>query len=255
MTSAAPTPAESFARLIGGLCRAVAAAAKNPLAAPLLLLLWPRLNRLARRFTALAARASAGTAAPGRRASPRPVAQRPHPPYQRLPRRFAWLLPVVPGAAAAGSQLQHLLGEPQTAALLAAAPQAGRLVRPLCRMLGVRPPPVLTPSQRPARSPAAPKRPAAGPSPAVPPSGPGRRHSFSRACATAPPAPPRQSESRRRGDGGRARAPDPPACWRRDQARGAGRCAGAPSLFGPAAKAEAGQSSASAMRVAVYCRP
>ena len=171
MSPAAPAPAESFAGILAWLCRAVAAAAaKNPLAAPLLILLWPRLNRLARRFTALAARVEARTAAPRRPASPRPAAARSRLPYRRLPRRFAWLPPLVPGAAAAGSQLQHLLTTPEMTGLLAAAPQAGRLLRPLCRMLGVRPLPALALKPRPAPLPPAPARAAAtGPAPPTAP--------------------------------------------------------------------------------------
>ena len=142
MDLAAPrTPAERFAGIIAWLNRDVAAwAAKNRAAAPLILLLWGRLNRLAIRFTALAARVAVGTGSPRRRTSARPASARPRRAYARLPRRFAWLLPLVPGEAAAyGSQLQHLLADPDMAALIAAAPQAGRLLRPLCRMLGVRP--------------------------------------------------------------------------------------------------------------------
>ena len=111
MTAAAATPAETFTGILAGLRHAVAAAAaKNPVARLLLVLIWSRLGRLARRFTALAARVEAGTAAPRRRASPRPAAARPRPAYRRLPRRFAWLPPLVPGAATAGSQLQYLAG-------------------------------------------------------------------------------------------------------------------------------------------------
>ncbi len=151
-------------------------AAKNPLVAPLVLLLWPRLNRLAARFASLAARVAAGTAAPRRRAASRPAAARPRKPYSRLPRRFGWLLRLErQAAAAAGSQLRHLLDDPEMAAILA-APQAGRLLRPLCRMLGVRPPPALVPPTRPTRPRKPPSsRPAAvRPSPAAPPAGPKR---------------------------------------------------------------------------------
>jgi hypothetical protein len=54
----------------------------------------------------------------------------------------------VPEAAAAGSQLRHLLADPEMAALIEAAPQMGRLLRPLCRSLGVRLPPGLLPPPR-----------------------------------------------------------------------------------------------------------
>jgi len=55
-----------------------------------------------------------------------------------LPRRFGWLLPLVPCEAAnRASQLRHLLGEPEMQALLGASPQARRVLAPLCRMLGI----------------------------------------------------------------------------------------------------------------------
>ena len=167
MDAAVPAPAlalaRTFAGILTGLRHAIAPpAAKNPLLAALALLLWPRLNRLAARFTRLAGRVAAGTAAPRRRAlqpsAARPSAARARKPYRRLPRRFAWLVRLVPEAAAFGSQLQYLLATPEMADVLAAAPQAGRLLRPLCRTLGVRPPPVLTPPPRPARPPKPPRR-------------------------------------------------------------------------------------------------
>ena len=138
--AASPALAERFACLVEGMCRAIAArSAGIGLAVPLMLLLWSRLRRTALRFARLAAKVHAGTLPPPRqrRRSPRPA--QPAPP--RLPRGFAWLVRRLPQAAAAASQLQHLLADPAMADLLAAAPQAGRLLRPLCRMLGVRPPP------------------------------------------------------------------------------------------------------------------
>ncbi len=140
MFPAPPALSDRFARVIDGLRRAVAArGAGDWLAVPLMLLLWSRLRRTAERFARLAAKVRAGTLPPPRRRlrSPRPL--RPQPP--RLPRGVAWLLRRLPQAASAASQLQHLLADPAMADLLAAAPQAGRLLRPLCRMLGVSPPP------------------------------------------------------------------------------------------------------------------
>lgn len=55
-----------------------------------------------------------------------------------LPSRFGWLLPV--GAHEAGTlsaQLRAVLAEPEMVALLKAAPQAVRLLRPLCRALAI----------------------------------------------------------------------------------------------------------------------
>jgi len=58
----------------------------------------------------------------------------------RLPRGQAWLIRLLPGEAASyGCQLQALLADPQMAALLAAAPEAGRILRPLCRLLAITP--------------------------------------------------------------------------------------------------------------------
>ena len=63
-----------------------------------------------------------------------------------LPRRFGWL--VVAGkheAACYGSQLQTVLNEPEMVALLAASPQARRVLRPLCRALAIALPWTMTP--------------------------------------------------------------------------------------------------------------
>lgn len=55
-----------------------------------------------------------------------------------LPRRFGWLVHLV-GYQAAGhaSQLSHLLDDPDMVALVRDVPQARRILRPLCRMLGI----------------------------------------------------------------------------------------------------------------------
>ncbi len=158
--------ADRFAALVEGLRRAIAArGAGIGLAVPLMLLLWSRLHRTALRFARLATKVQAGTLPPPRRRrSPRPT--RPQP--LRLPRGVAWLLRRLPQAAAAASQLQHLLADPAMADLLAAAPQAGRLLRPLCQMLGVRPPPARSLSS--GRKQAGP----VGPPPSVRPPAPSR---------------------------------------------------------------------------------
>ncbi len=153
-------PTDRFALLIEGLCRAVALRiAGGALAGPLIILISCRLRRMAMRFARLAERlrtgARAGTAGRRRAVSPRPAGHSPQGPAKHLPRNFAWLPRLVPAAGAAGSQLQHLLADPEMAALIVAAPQAGRILRPLCRMLGVRPPPVLARPARP-RQPAPP---------------------------------------------------------------------------------------------------
>ncbi|HLN08195.1 MAG TPA: hypothetical protein VK281_04440, partial [Xanthobacteraceae bacterium] len=111
----------------------------------LLILLWTRLRQVSQRLAALAARAAAGRALTHRPRSVHvapltPIRRAPPAPFPRLPHKFAWLVRLVPQAASHGSQLRHLLSEPEMAALLAASPQARRLLRPLCRMLAVEPP-------------------------------------------------------------------------------------------------------------------
>jgi hypothetical protein len=55
-----------------------------------------------------------------------------------LPQRFGWLVRAGGHRAAGfGSQLQTVLNTPEMTELLAASPQAGRLLRPLCRALAV----------------------------------------------------------------------------------------------------------------------
>jgi hypothetical protein len=119
-------------------------------ARPLLILLWAQLNRTVARFNVLAARVAAGQLAAPR---PRPAhdnASRPAP-LSPLPSRArpmwptgsGWLVRLVPEAACSAGGLHYLVTQPELAALLAAAPQAGRLLRPLCRLLGVKLPPAL----------------------------------------------------------------------------------------------------------------
>ncbi len=59
-------------------------------------------------------------------------------PALALPRRFGWLVQVGGSQAAGfGVQLHAVLSAPEMADLLAAFPQAGRILRPLCRALAV----------------------------------------------------------------------------------------------------------------------
>ncbi len=145
----ASSVADRFALILEGLRRATAAAGgRNRSAAPIMLLIWTRLGRTAARFARLAARLGAG-ALPIVAAAPpdcglRPVSRRRDPGAPSngapvLPRGFAWLLRQVPEAAPFGSQLRHLLSDPEMQALIVAAPQFGRVLRPLCRMLGIAP--------------------------------------------------------------------------------------------------------------------
>jgi hypothetical protein len=173
-------PAERLARLIDGLCVAIAARGIGGLlTAPLIFLLWGRLRRAALRARRLAEKIAAGRPLSiARRTTQSPRPGRPSPP--RLPRGYAWLIRLVPATAAGGSQLRALLTDPDMAAL-AHEPPMRRLLRPLCQMLGVEPPPV-------------PKRPAALPE--IPPP-PVAAHPAARHEPEAPPS------------GGRGQAPPP----------------------------------------------
>ena len=180
-----PAPAVRFAALIAALCAAVAASLVRPgkpgLAGPLILLLWTRLKRMATRVERLAARVAAGPLPPPRAhpagaARRRPAAS----PYERLPRKRSWLVQLVPATAFGAERLRLLLEDAATQELIAAAPQLGRTLRPLCRALGLAPPPVL---QRKPPAPAALSAPLAEQPPR-------RRATAPRTLATAPAPPP-----------------------------------------------------------------
>ena len=59
------------------------------------------------------------------------------PPPYRAPRDFGPLLRLAPESAAFAGQVEYLLADPEMKALLAGSAQAGRMLRPLCRMLGI----------------------------------------------------------------------------------------------------------------------
>ncbi len=122
-------------------------------------LLWHRAHRIAHRFLALFARWQANTL-PAPRIRPKttrkPTARTP----LRLPRAFGWANKRLPEAAPAAGTLEDLIVNraAELRPFLQAAPQAARLLRPLCTALGVRPPEYLALPPRP-RKPRAPKPP------------------------------------------------------------------------------------------------
>ena len=138
-----------------------------PLLGALLLPLHARITRAKQRLIRLLTRLATGSYPNPRAARPgRPAGA----PAIRLPQRHAWVIGIL-GYQAAGyaSQLEHLLRDPATLALLAAAPPhaqaaAARTLRPLCHMLGIPLPPSLQP---PTPNPAPPK-----PRPEKPPRAP-----------------------------------------------------------------------------------
>jgi hypothetical protein len=149
-------PAERLATLLLWLSKAVdSRGLVGLLARPLVVLILDRLRAINQRFARLAARIAAGTFAP-RRSSPRTPAKPSPRAKSPLPSGYAWLIKLVPEAAAYGAQLQALLAEPEMAALLEAAPAPlRRPIRSLCRMLAVQPPPILAnpPCTRPKKPP------------------------------------------------------------------------------------------------------
>ncbi|BAJ81674.1 hypothetical protein ACMV_23270 [Acidiphilium multivorum AIU301] len=164
--------AARFAAILHALCAAVARRGANgafvgetsrpgsAFADPhaMTVLLWSRLQRAIARF----ARLAAGAPPPRPRKPPaRPARARSAP---DLPRRRGWLLAPVPEATAAASQLRAFLAEPETRALIAAEPRLGRILRPLCRTLGI----LLPAPQSCPRRPRAPGTPAAADPPTRP---------------------------------------------------------------------------------------
>jgi hypothetical protein len=97
------------------------------------------LTRTASRFDRLLARLAAGIQPRAR--APRPDRKQDRPnPRLRLPAGKAWLRAALDWPVGSlGSQIQFLLDRPEHAPLIAASPQAHRLLRPLCRMLGLAP--------------------------------------------------------------------------------------------------------------------
>jgi len=139
------TVAESFSLLMLGLKAVIAeVAAPDRSRTAFLVFVWGRLSHMVVRFEKLYARWRAGTLPKAR--GPRPPrtpreeddAKPRAKPLFHLPGGRMWLVRHVQKSAAFGSQLRHLLAtDPEIPAFLEACPQAGRILRPLCRALGV----------------------------------------------------------------------------------------------------------------------
>ena len=139
--------ADRFAWLIDGLCTAIGIGAqKRGIEAALAWAIWIRVRLLGDRLIALAERARAGwvqAQRPGggqrRAAGPRA----PRSPQGRraavagLPQDFGWVERLLPETAQYAGMLRYMLREPEMAALVEQAPQTGRVLRPLCHLLGV----------------------------------------------------------------------------------------------------------------------
>jgi hypothetical protein len=144
------TPTERFAAILLCVSKAVGSRTGWGLHLWVIALIVNRIRRVKQGFFRLAARIQAGSYVPRKATTRRQPAERKPPRKNPLPRKFAWLLPLVPEATCYGSHLQNLLAEPEMAALMAAAPvPMRRLLGPLCHMLGVRPPPPIARPRKP----------------------------------------------------------------------------------------------------------
>jgi hypothetical protein len=147
--------AEWLTLLIEGLREALGVRAEKDLSVALLMLLaWSRLGELSARFARLFAAFQQGRLAAarnghfgGRRKRDEEERRRfgPGDPAlpSRLPSKFGWLVEAAPESAEFVGQVQEWLEHPDLAGLLAQAPQAERLLNPLCRMLGIKPHPAM----------------------------------------------------------------------------------------------------------------
>jgi len=132
----APALARRFAVIMAGLGALIARRfLKMPHLARFTLLLWGRLNRAVRRLQHALTHTPAKPLAPRLRAHRASAAQdRP----LALPRGRGWIVRELGWEAAVFmGQLETLLAEIESQAVLAATPGAGRVLRPICGMLGV----------------------------------------------------------------------------------------------------------------------
>ena len=126
--------ARRFSLILAGLSALIARRfLRTPRLALLIVPLWRRLNRAARRCERLLAAFAAGRLKKPHRSGPGGPHRHPALPTGRL-----WLIRAL-GAEGAGyaAQLQHLLAEPLAARLFARVPALRRVVLPVARLLGV----------------------------------------------------------------------------------------------------------------------
>ncbi len=142
---------------------------RHPAITPIVLLVCARFTRLIARLDRLSLKHQAGTLAPRAPRSAKTPRKPAAKPDLRLPTGRGWLVRMVPAAGAAGGAVHALLQDPDVRALVEAAPQAGRLFRPLSRMLGVDLPAWLRLPRRPRKSRAKPLPVPLTPPPIYPP--------------------------------------------------------------------------------------
>jgi hypothetical protein len=156
-----PLPlANQLTDLLQALCRIVAVEGRRlHMPRPLIALAWNRVARLANRFLALVHRLNEGKLSPvgtGRRPASR------HPPTgpSWRTRHVAWLLRMMRSeVVACAGALEYYLSWPEMAELIREAPHAGRILRPLCRILDVKIPPELRLPRHPSPQPSSASQP------------------------------------------------------------------------------------------------
>ncbi len=126
-----------FTTILSDLQAAIAVvAARDRALTVLLVAVWGRIGRMRGRLERLIARWRAGTLPAPRKSRAGEVRGAPGIRIA-FPTAPAWLLVRVRTAVAARAQVEHLLSQAEYVAFLAAVPQARRILRPLCRMLGI----------------------------------------------------------------------------------------------------------------------
>ena len=128
----------TFTSILTRLQAAIAVVAARERALTVLLVaVWGRIGRISTRLERLIALWRAGKLPKARAWHGRVPGTPANKPVSAFPRTPAWLLVAVREAAPYGTRLEEMLSEAECAEFLAAVPQARRLLRPLCRMLGV----------------------------------------------------------------------------------------------------------------------
>jgi hypothetical protein len=128
----------NFTAILTRLQAAIAVVAARERALTVLLVaVWGRIGRISTRLERLIALWRAGHLPKARTWRGRVPGTGPRIINSVLPRIPGWLVVAVREAAPLGARLETLLSEAECVEFLAAVPQARRLLRPLCRMLGV----------------------------------------------------------------------------------------------------------------------
>ena len=146
----------AFAAIINGICVVVGArAAAAPSLAVVLSQVYWRIARRLGRLDRLILQWHAGTLPKPRGARSRPATVNPPTSRLHIPDSHAMLIHLAQRTAQYRVDIEIFLDRPDTRALLRAAPQAGRILRPLCRILAIdlpehlRAPPRPKPAPRP----------------------------------------------------------------------------------------------------------